>query len=458
MADSSFAKRLAAERAEKAVPPGERPWTETEALAEAARCLYCHDAPCAKGCPASVDVAEFIRSIRTGAFKAAARLVLSANILGETCGCVCPTNVLCMGECVLARIDGQEPISINRLQRYVVNRVRSRGENIFERAPATGRKVALVGAGPAAIACGHELALLGHEAVLFEARSLPGGLNTLAIAPHKMHADLPLAELDWLLEAGVEIQTDVRVGVDVGFDEIEKEFDALFIGAGLGPDRRLGIPGEDAAGVIGAIELLEKLKTETMDQPLPWKRVLCVGGGNSAIDAARTLLELGVPEVVLVYRRAEERMKGYFHEWEAAKLLGVEGRFMTLPIEIILKDGKVAGLRCITMEAGEIDDSGRPAPVPVPDSEHEIAGDAVVMALGQAGPKETLPGLPGDIAFDGNRIAVAPESGAASRPGWFAGGDCANGGREVVNAAAEGLRAARAIDRYLASSEKGGRP
>ena len=445
----SFSQRLEGERAEQSIKPDERPWTEAEARIEAARCLYCHDAPCASGCPASVDVAEFIRSIRTGALRAAARLVLRANILGETCGCVCPTELLCMGECVLSLVDGQRPIAINRLQRFVVNWARTNKVALFERRPDTGKKVALVGAGPASLACAHELSLLGHQAVLFEAHDLPGGLNALAIAPHKMHTDLALAELEWLARAGAAIRTGVRVGEDITFEEMDNDFDAVFLGAGFGPDRSLDLPGREAAAVMGAIELLRGLKTGSIIAPLPWKRVLCVGGGNSAIDAARTLKELGIPEVTIVYRRAEDRMKGYLHEWEAARVLGVNAFFLTLPKEILLEDEKVKALRCIRMTAGELDESGRPAPLPVPGSEHDISCDAVILALGQAGPRETLPGLPPDIAFEGGRIAVNPETGAASRPGWYAGGDCANGGKEVVNAASEGLRAARAIDRYL---------
>jgi dihydropyrimidine dehydrogenase (NAD+) subunit PreT len=450
MVASPFTEKLGRDRAEKNVAPSERAWSEVEARIEAARCLYCHDAPCTKGCPATVDVAEFVRSIRTGAFKAAARLILAANVLGETCGSVCPTELLCAGECVLSLVDGQRPIAINRLQRFAVNWARTNNVALFERAAPTGKKIALVGAGPASVACAHELALHGHETVLFESASFPGGLNTRAIAPHKMHADLPLAELDWLLRAGVEIRTGVRAGRDITFEQIEREYDAFFLGAGLGPDRMPGIPGEDSPGVIGAIALLAGLKTGTIPTPLPWKSVLCVGGGNSAFDAARTLVELGVPDVTLVYRRTEDRLKGYRHEWEEAKLLGVKAVFETLPQEVLVAGGSVTGLRCIRMTAGEPDESGRPAPVPLPGTDHEIGCDAVILALGQAGPRETLPGLPADIAFDGNRIAVSPESGATNRPGWFAGGDCANGGKEVVNAAAEGKRAARAIDRYLA--------
>ncbi len=444
----SYANRLGASRPELSIPEDKRPWTEVEALFEAGRCLYCHDAPCSQRCPAGVDVPEFIRSIRTGSYKAAARLLLTVNRLAETCGCVCPTEVLCRGECVLPHIDGQQPIAINRLQRFVVQWAREQQIDVFERREPTGKRVALVGAGPASIACAHELARLGHRAVIHEAHELPGGLNAAAIAPHKMHADLPLAEADWLLRMGVEVQTGTAVGRDIGFDELERGHDAVFIGTGLGPDRRLSVPGEKGTPILGAIELLRQLKTSEVRE-LPYKRVLCVGGGNSAIDVVRTLVDLGVPEVALVYRRTEDQMKGYAHEWMAARFAGVEAHFLTQPVEVLLDGGQVRGLRCVRMSPGELDESGRPRPVPVEGSEHDFPGDAVILALGQAGPGEVLEGIPAGVRFDGNRIAVAPETGATGHPGLYAGGDCANGGKEVVNAATEGLRAARAIDMYL---------
>lgn len=428
-----------------------RLWSESEVRFEAARCLYCYNAPCARGCPAGVDVAEFIRSIRSGAYRAAARLVLSANVLGETCGCVCPTKMLCEGECVLPQIDGQAPIAIGRLQRFVIHWARTHDVPLFEAGSPTGKRVALIGAGPASIACAHELARRGHRPVLFERGTCAGGLNRMAIAPHKMGVEVPLAEAEWLLRIGAEMRCGAEVGVDISFGELERDYDAIFIGVGLGLDRQLGVPGEDAQDVIGAIELLDRIKTGRWAPPLPWKRVLCVGGGNSAIDAVRTLREAGVPQVVLIYRRAEEQMKGYASEWQAAKIAGAGAHFLTQPIEVLTEGDRVAGLRCIRMTPGEPDQSGRPRPVPVPDSAHEIAADAIVVAIGQAGARDLLPGVPEEIRFDGARIDVSSETGATSLAGYFAGGDCANGGAEVVNAAAEGLRAARAIDQYLAA-------
>ncbi|MBD3336588.1 MAG: NAD(P)-binding protein [Candidatus Eisenbacteria bacterium] len=437
------------ERREPVLMPEHPVWSEAEALIEARRCLYCFDAPCTRGCPAELDVAEFIRSIASGAFRSAARLVLEANPLGETCGCVCPTEVLCEGECVLSRMDGQRPIAVGRLQRFAVHWARNRNVPLFQLSPPTGKRIALIGAGPASLACAHELARFGHTPVLFERDPLPGGLNRTAISPLKMDSALPLAEADWLLRTGIELRCGVTVGRDITFADLERDHDAVFIGAGQGPDERLGVRGEDAEGVLGAIDFLNRIKSGNLSPPLPWQRVLCVGGGNSAVDAARTLRDLGVPEVMLVYRRGEEQMRVYPADWRAAKIAGVTASFLTLPIEVRVRNGRAWGLRCVRMRLDDPDESGRPRPVAVPDSEHDIAADAIVVAIGQSGPRDLLPGLPPQIGFQGSRIEVCQDTGATSRPGYYAGGDCVSGGAEVVNAAAEGRRAARAIDRYL---------
>jgi len=453
---------------QSALPPTQPPdaWTLAEATIEASRCLYCHEAPCSLACPAGVDVAEFVRSIRTGALRSAARLVLAANALGESCGCVCPTETLCEGECVLARLD-QRPIAIGRLQRFALHWARAGGWRPFAAAPPAGKRVALVGAGPASLACAYELARLGHRPVVFERAKLPGGLNRTAIAPHKMSGALPLTEAEWLLGAGVEVRYGITAGRDISFAELGRDFDAIFLGVGLGPDRRLGVPGEEAEGVIGALEMLERIKSGETEPgfrsaeadgapwspPPDWKRVLVVGGGNSAIDAARALKDLGVPDVVLVYRRAEDRMKGYVHEWRAAKAAGVAAAFHTQPVEVLVADGRVRGLRCIRMAPGPPDESGRPRPVAVPGSEHDLEADAIAVAIGQAGEANSLPGLPEGIRMARGRIVVSPATGETGRSGWFAGGDCVSGGAEVVHAAAAGMRAARAIARCLADKE-----
>ena len=435
-----------------AAPPrrANGPWTESHARVEAARCLYCFDAPCSRACPAGVDVPEFIRSLNTGAYRAAARLVLSANALAETCGCVCPVQQLCVGACVLAGIRGQSPIAIHRLQRFVAHWARENVIDVFERGWPTGRRVALIGGGPASLACAYELARLGHQPVVFESRHCVGGLSAGSIAPHKLDPALPAAEASWLARIGIEIRTSITVGREISFATLEREYDVIFLGVGLGPDAPLGIPGEDASPILGAVEFLREVSTGRLTSPLPWQRVLCVGGGNAAIDAVRTLKDLGAAEVLLIRRRGEDEISGYVPEWAAARVAGVAARFRTQAIAVLSREGRVTGLRCVRTVPGPATETARSRVVPLPGSEHEIVGDAIVRAVGRVGPKAILPGLPQEIAFDGRRIAVDPETGATSRPGWFAGGDCANGGANVVNAAADGRRVARAIDRYLA--------
>jgi len=453
MADSSTQYLLDSDRGETSIPLELAPMTPAEAIFEANRCLYCHDAPCIGGCPASIDVPEFIRSIRTGAWKSAARIIMSSNILAETCGAVCPTEILCMGECILPRLDGQAPIAINRLHRFVLQWARENEIRVFQPKSATGKRVAVIGAGPAGISCAHELALLGHQVVLYERSSLPGGLCTTAIAPHKIHTELPLQEISRLLEVGVTFEAGIVIGKDITFSDLEGNFDAIFIGVGLGRDSRLGIPGEAGSDVFGAVAFLSSVKTGGLGCSLPWRNAIVVGGGNTAIDAARTLAELDVPNVSLLYRRDESQMKGYPQEWEAAKLKGVAGVFLRRPLEILRSDGKVSGLRVGMMTLGDKDASGRPRPIPVPGAEATIEADLVVVGIGQAGPRGMLPGLPAEIQFEGRVLLVDEQTGSTTKAGYFAGGDCVNGGMEVVNASVEGQRTARSINRYISERE-----
>ncbi len=412
-------------------------WTIDQALAEAHRCLYCFDAPCIGQCPSSVNVPEFIRRISTGNLQSAAELVLAENPLGMSCSRVCPVEVLCSGSCVLPEL-GLPPIEIGRLQRFVTDMALDNGWVFGDRAPATGKRVALVGAGPSSLACAWYLGRLGHEVVIFEKDRLLGGLNTTAIAPYKMKADRSIQEAQYLVDgAGAELRLGVEVGVEVAWDELDRDFDAVFVGVGLGPDRLMKrLSGSGLAGIEGAVDFIGKIKTEEIDLK-GLERTVVIGGGNTAVDLTRELLELGVPVVTLVYRRAQGDMKGYQHEWEAAVKGGAKAHWRTTPVAFV-GGGRVEGVQCVRLSEDL---------VPIDGSDFVVPAERVFVAIGQSRLGDLLERVPG-IQAPGGLVQV-DERGFTGRPGWYAGGDCVNGGKEVVNAAAEGKAAARAIHQHL---------
>ncbi len=412
-------------------------WGIDQALAEAHRCLYCFDAPCIGECPSSVNVPEFIRRIATHNFESSAELVLADNPLGMSCSRVCPVEVLCSGSCVLPEM-GLPPIEIGRLQRFVTDMALDNGWVFGERAPATGKRVALIGAGPASLACAWYLGRMGHQPVIFEKDRLLGGLNTTAIAPYKMKADRSIQEAQYLVDgSGAEVRFGVEIGVDVAWDELERDFDAVFVGVGLGPDRLMKrLPGSDLVGIEGAVDFIGQLKTAEIDLR-GLERTVVIGGGNTAVDLTRELLELGVPVVSLVYRRAEGDMKGYQHEWEAAVKGGAKPHWRTTPVGFVGR-GRVEGVQCVRLS----DDL-----VPIDGSDFVVPAERVFVAIGQSRLGNLLETVPG-IEAPGGLVQV-DEHGFTGRSGWYAGGDCVNGGKEVVNAAAEGKAAARAIHQHL---------
>ena len=418
--------------------------TDPQAKTEASRCLFCHDAPCIQACPTGINIPQFIKRIEQGNLAGAARTILEANILGHSCARVCPVEVLCAGACVYNE-RGEEPIQIGKLQRHATEYAYEEDLHFFKKGPATGKRVAIVGAGPASLACAHELAVIGHEPVVFEAREFPGGLNAMGVAPYKYQADDALAEVRYIQSIGFEIRTGVAVGRDVSFDQLAGEFDAVFLGVGLGPDSRLGLQGEELPGCVGAVALIERIKTEagfTLDGV---QKALVIGGGNTAIDVVRELKQLGVPKVTMVYRRTEAEMSGYAHELAAAKLEGVELCFLAAPVAV---EGfsKVTGLKCERVKLGTPDANGRAAIEPTGET-FVLPADLIVRATGQEKLTELLKAIPG-LGVDRGRV-VTNEHGQTGHPKFFAGGDCANGGKEVVNAAAEGKRAARGIHAFL---------
>jgi glutamate synthase (NADPH/NADH) small chain len=406
-----------------------------QALAEANRCLYCADAPCVQHCPTHINIPEFIRKISTGNLKGSARTIFESNVLGMSCARVCPVEVLCVGACVYNEMDAP-PIEIGKLQRHATDAAFEHGWEFFTAGPDTGCSVGLIGGGPASLAAAHELRRRGHACTIYDAGGLLGGLNTTGVAPYKMRADRALAEVEWVLRiGGVEVVSGVQAGVDPGWDELQRRHQALLIGVGLGVDRALDIPGKQLAGIHGATSFIQALKLGRVDLATV-RRAAVLGGGNTAVDAVRELLGLGVPEVTMVYRGGEAHMSGYAHEWKAAKVEGARAAFFRQPVAYV-GEGRVQGVRCAALGPDR-----RPT-----GAEETVAAELVLLAIGQARLGELAAALPGVQVEDG-RIVVDAD-GATGRPGVYAAGDCANGGKEVVNAVAEGKRAAVAIDARL---------
>jgi glutamate synthase (NADPH/NADH) small chain len=428
-------------RAEIHFPDHKPRFTRAQAITEANRCLYCHDAPCVQACPTEIDIPEFIRRIATDNVRGAARTIFEANILGMSCARVCPVEVLCVGRCVYQHED-MPPVQIGRLQRYATDIAYDRGWRFFTPGAASGRRVALVGAGPASLACAHELRRLGHAVTIYEKRSLPGGLNTTGVAPYKMGAEPALREVAWVTEGmDIPIRTGVEVGRDIAWQDLVDEHDAVFLGAGLGPDSRLGVPGEELQGVWGGVQFVEAMKCG-QDLGLDGVRqAIVIGGGNTSIDVVRELRELHVPEVRLSYRRGEAQMPGYAHEWAWARQEGVEGLFWRSPVALHGEGGRVVAIEFATMEA--VGGEGRGQRLSeVPGGRHRVPAQLVIVATGQGRLEEAL--APLSLQWSQGR-PVTDDDGRTTHSKVWAGGDLRNGGKEVVNAAAEGKRAARSM-------------
>ena len=434
---------LPAARAESVFADFKPAYTRAQAVAEAHRCLYCQDAPCITACPTAINIPEFIRRIGTGNVRGSARVIFDSNILGMSCARVCPVEVLCVGECVYNRM-GMPPIQIGKLQRYATDAAYEAGWTFYTAGPDTGKRVALIGAGPASLACAHRLRRFGHAVTLFEKRDRVGGLNLYGVAPYKMKADRAAAEVDWLLAiGGIAIETGREVGIDIPFAELEAQYDAVFVGIGLGPDKHLGLPGEELAGVHGAVSFIEAMKLAPLALPAG-ARVVVVGGGNTAVDAVREAVGLGAAEVTLVYRGTEDVMPGYAHEWKVAKIDGARAEWRTLPVAYEGRDGRVTGVRVVSLDAHK---------QPVAGSERVLDADLVLVAVGQSRLLDLVRDLPG-VRHDGRRLLVDAD-GSTGRAGIYAGGDVANGAKEVVNAVAEGRDAALGIHAYLTRTQEG---
>lgn len=435
------AARLADDRPEKRFPDKAPLFSAGEALLEATRCLGCHDAPCIRACPTSIDIPTFIRKIATGNTRGAARTILSANLLGASCARVCPVEVLCEGSCVYVPW-GRAAIPIGRLQRYAMEKSAkgAAGAELLKKAPHSAKSVGLVGGGPASLACAAKLALFGHAAVIYEKDARPGGLNATGVAPYKFQFEDALEEVELVTTLGARIECGVEVGRDVAPEELLARHDAVFLGIGLGGDSKLGVPGEDGLGVVGATEWIRRMKTGVGFSLSGVVNAVVVGGGNTSVDVARELRGLGVPRVTLVARRPSDALKAYAHEIAQAREEGVVfyGGFV---LERIVRSGdRVVGVRVASA-----------AVVPVPRA---LEADLVVVATGQSRLVALATSFPGVRCDDRGRIIADPATGATGNPRVFAGGDARNGGKEVVNAAAEGQAAAIAMDRLWRGSAR----
>jgi glutamate synthase (NADPH/NADH) small chain len=424
-------------------PPFE---TRDAALVDANRCLFCYDAPCTKSCPTHIDVPKFIKQIATDNVWGSAHTILSANIMGGGCSRVCPVEKLCEGACVYNLME-EAPIPIAKLQRYSAEKAIASRWGIFKRAAPTGRRVAVVGAGPAGLSLAHVLARAGVDVTIYEKEQRGGGLMTYGIAAYKVTPEFCAEELEYILSiGGIEVKYGCALGVDVTLDELRHSYDAVYLAIGVGLARRLEIPGEELEGVVDAISFIYAIRDSGYPAVPVGDKVAVIGMGMTAIDAATQAKRLGAAEVTLVYRRTEEEMPCTRAELELAMLDGCRVLWLTAPREAVGSGGRLTGLVCRRMRLGEPDSSGRRAPV---DTGEEIIleVDMVIKAAGQT----PYIGVLENEEIPNTRGLVPPVlfEPAANLAPVFAGGDCVNGGKEVVDAVQAGKEAAASILNYF---------
>ncbi|NJD21626.1 MAG: NAD(P)-dependent oxidoreductase [Melioribacter sp.] len=451
----NIAPKLQSEQYEKNFSDLHPPFTQNSAVTEANRCLYCYDSPCMKACPTHIDISTFIKKISTGNLLGSAKTIYESNWVPLTCAKACPVDVLCEGACVYNDKE-EKPIQIGRLQRYAIENYFEKGmPALFHKASKIGKSVGVVGSGPAGLACSAELALMGYEVTIYEANKIPGGLNTWGIAPYKMRREDSLKEVKLVKSFGVDLKTEIMIGKTVKVDDLLNKHDALFLGVGLGESPQLSIPGEELSGVVGALDFIEKVKTENWHDIQVGKRVAVIGAGNTSIDAATEAKRLGADQVYIIYRRSDVEMSAYEFEYELAKRDGIVFHFLTSPKQIIGK-GFVEGIECLKMKLGEPDKWGRRKPIPISGSEFTIPVDMVIKAIGQETKSSFLSTISKLTLDEEGCVIVDQTTYQTTNPKIFAGGDCINGGKEVVNAAYDGKRAAHGIDKFL-SLPKGGK-
>jgi dihydropyrimidine dehydrogenase (NAD+) subunit PreT len=419
-----------------------------EAIVEANRCLECGGAhapaPCTLACPADVDIPGFVTAIADGDPGRAAELIFAENLLGGTCARVCPTELLCEGACVLVH-EGRRPVEIGRLQRRAADVALRAHVPLRSRSAPTGFHVAVIGAGPAGLACAGELAARGHEVTVYDERREAGGLVRYAIAPYRQ-LDEPLpGEMQLVRTLGVRIELGRHVGPE-RLRQIAANSDAVVLAVGMGPDSRVHYMGDDLAGVWDSLPFIEAIKTDRL--PRIGRHVAVIGGGNTAIDVAIEAVRLGAESVTILYRRTEAEMPAYPHEVEQAKAEGVEFRLLTNPVRFVGRH-RIEGVECVQMELGEPDETGRATPQPVSGSEHVVPCDTLIKAIGQEPRRELAEWIDGLELDSKGRVAIDPATGRTSHARIYAAGDTTNGGATVVEAVREGKLAARAVDSDL---------
>jgi len=438
-------------------------YTEEIALDEAQRCLNCKNMPCVSGCPVNVHIPEFIAKIREGDFEGAYQVIHQTSSLPAVCGRVCPQETQCESKCIRG-IKG-EPVGIGRLERFVADWHRDHSEQKPEAAPSNGHKVAVVGSGPSGLTCAGDLAKLGYKVTVFEALHTAGGVLVYGIPEFRLPKKIVQQEVDNLVAMGVDVETNVVIGKTLTIDELfEQGYEAVYVGTGAGLPNFMGIPGESYKGVYSANEFLTRsnlMKAYNEDMVTPIMKggnVAVVGGGNVAMDAARTALRLGADNVYIVYRRSEEELPARREEVEHAKEEGIQFKLLNNPVEILgynnpddrrdPMNGFVTGMKCIRMELGEPDERGRRRPIPVEGSEFVLDVDTVVMAIGTS-PNPLIKSTTKGLDVNNHGGIIVDDNGATSKEGVYAGGDAVTGAATVISAMGAGKLAAKAIDEYL---------